>query len=257
MERIKTNIVKLEKLYKRPCEKWLSRFKDGKIDAHDAFIKYGQEYEWLYENSPYDLIGWQIENNCFDWERFSWAVAEFCPEHFDKEKFNWKDCSMWVVEYCPEHFDPEKYNWENHSSAIAVHRPEYLIPEKYNWKKHSWFVVEYCPDKIVPELLNWDDVDVILQIIKTNPELLKLRPKKSTNSEVKQIEESDYDNLSERAKEEIKNYFPTVRFENKFDWELQLFSADDIADFAVKFHLKKIQEDFEVILDKLKIYIHK
>ncbi|MCA1980090.1 MAG: hypothetical protein LDL10_00945 [Calditerrivibrio sp.] len=42
--------------------KWLKRFRHGKIDAHKAFIKYGQEYEWLYENSPYDLIGREIDN---------------------------------------------------------------------------------------------------------------------------------------------------------------------------------------------------
>ncbi len=51
--------------------------------------------------------------------------------------------------------------------------------------------------------------------------------------------ENDYNNLIRQAKEEIKSYFPTVRFEHKFDWELQLFSADDMAAFAVDFYKKK------------------
>jgi len=57
MGKIKTNIIELSKLYKRPCKDWLKRFDgNGKIDAHEAFKKYGQQYNWLYENSPYDLL---------------------------------------------------------------------------------------------------------------------------------------------------------------------------------------------------------
>jgi hypothetical protein len=96
MKRIKTNIIELDKLYKIPCKEWLERFENGKLDAHEAFKKYGEKYEWLYKNSNYDLIGWEIENNCFDWEKNSWAVAQFCKRKLDVNKYNWKD-HYWAV----------------------------------------------------------------------------------------------------------------------------------------------------------------
>lgn len=111
MERIRTNIVELKKLYAIPCETWLLRFTDGKLDAHQAFRDYGEMYGWLYENSPYDLIGWEIDNNRFDWDRYSWAVAKYCPENLNDEQYNWKDYSHYVAVYCPERIDPERYNW--------------------------------------------------------------------------------------------------------------------------------------------------
>jgi len=149
MERIKTNIIELEKLYKTPCKEWLKRFDEqGKLDAHQAFKKYMQQYEWLYKNSPYDLIGWEIENNCFDWKKNSWVVAKCCPDKFDPERYNWQKSSWAVAKYCPEKLDPERYNWERCSVAIAEHCPEHLDPERYNWEEYSWAVAEYCPDKL-------------------------------------------------------------------------------------------------------------
>ena len=123
MKRIKTNIIELDKLFANPCPKWAKLFVNGKIDAHEAFKKYKPEYEWLYENSNYDLIGWEIENGCFDWEKHSWAVAQYAPQYFDPEKYNWEDYSDYIVRYCPEYFDPEKYNWYMHSWAVESFAP--------------------------------------------------------------------------------------------------------------------------------------
>jgi len=101
--RIITNIIELNRLYEKPCDTWLERFnKKGRIDAHKAFIKYGERYDWLYQNSNYDLIAWEIENDCFDWEKHSWAVAQYCPEKLDPERFNWEEQSWAVAKYCPE-----------------------------------------------------------------------------------------------------------------------------------------------------------
>jgi len=95
--RIATNIIYLNELYVTPCEPWLSRFdKDGKMDADEAFRLYGEYYDWLYENSPYDLISWQIDNDKFDWELYSKYVVKYCIDKFDSNKYNWKDYS-WAV----------------------------------------------------------------------------------------------------------------------------------------------------------------
>lgn len=126
-ERIKTNIIKLSKLYKTPCKKWLKRFVDGKIDAHDAFKKYGEQYTWLYKNSPYDLIGWEIKNDCFDWVKHSWLVARHCQQYVDKEKYNWIEQSWAVAKFCSQYMDKDRYNWERHTWAVRLYCPKYLI----------------------------------------------------------------------------------------------------------------------------------
>jgi len=110
--RIITNIVSLDKLYTVPCcDKWFDRFVDGKIDAHKAFIEYGKEYHWLYENSPYDLVGWEVINDCFDWFSNSRYVAQYRPDFIEpnKHRYNWKRHSWAVALYCPEKlkFKPE------------------------------------------------------------------------------------------------------------------------------------------------------
>jgi hypothetical protein len=103
MRRVKTNIVELKKLKKQPCYEWLQRFDEkGKIDAHRAFELYGEKYEWLYKNSNYDLISWEIENDCFDWQKHSWAVAQFCKKKLDINKYNWKEHYWAIAMYCPE-----------------------------------------------------------------------------------------------------------------------------------------------------------
>ena len=146
MKRIKINIIELEKLYKTPCKEWLERFENGKIDAHEAFKKYGEQYEWLYLNSPYDIIGWQIEHDCFDWKNYSRYVAQYCPEYIDPDKYNWEEYSVEIAKYCPEHLDKERYNWDWHSWAVAQYCPEKIDPDKYNWELHSWAVIQYCPE---------------------------------------------------------------------------------------------------------------
>ena len=45
---------------------------------------------------------------------------------FDTEKFNWEKCSYYVAEYCPEHFDSEKFNWEKYSNYVAQYCPQFM-----------------------------------------------------------------------------------------------------------------------------------
>ncbi|MCA1980099.1 MAG: hypothetical protein LDL10_00990 [Calditerrivibrio sp.] len=184
MERIKTNIVEINKLYIAPCKDWIKRRRElvvnGKIDIHQAFIEYGEEYEWLYENSPYDLIGWEIENGCFNWEehsqyvalfcpeyipgnedKYNWEkngkeIAEYCPKYFDKERFNWKKDSAYIAVFYPELFDSEKFNWKKYSWVVAQHCPQFLDPNKYNWEKYSWDIAQYCPQHLDPTKYNWE-----------------------------------------------------------------------------------------------------
>ena len=148
MERLKTNIIELNKLYKTPCESWLRRFVDGKLDAHEAFKKYGQQYLWLYNNSPYDLIGWEIDNDCFDWEKHSGAVAMLCPEYLDPERYNWDMCSSKVAAHCPDRIDPERFNWARNSSDVAWYCPDKIDPERFDWEGAELFVKAYCPEKL-------------------------------------------------------------------------------------------------------------
>ena len=149
MGRIKTNIIELNKLYRKPCKGWLERFENGKIDAHEAFKKYGEQYGWLYGHSNYDLIGWEIENKVFNWEQYSWAVAKYCSEYIDAKKYNWEKHSWVIAKYCPEHLDPDKYNWDEDSWAIAKYCPDKIDPERYNWEDSSWAIAKYCPEKMI------------------------------------------------------------------------------------------------------------
>ena len=138
-------IVELKKLRKKPCGDYLQHFVDGKADALELFRLEGGQYDWLYNHSNYDLISYEIEQGIFDWEEYSWAVAQYRPQHFDSDKYNWERCSWYVARYCPQHFDPEKYNWEKYSYFVAQFCPQYLDAEKYNWEKHESYVREYCP----------------------------------------------------------------------------------------------------------------
>jgi hypothetical protein len=142
----KTNIIELSELGDLPCEEWLERFVDGKIDAHKAFKLYREEYKWLYKNSHYDLIGWEIENNCFDWKENSCYIAQFCPQYFDPNKYNWKYFSGEVAQYCPQYFDSKKFNWKYFSPAVAEYCPQHFDKDKYNWKNSTWAIKIYCPD---------------------------------------------------------------------------------------------------------------
>ena len=90
-----------------------------------------------------DVISWLIDNNQFNWEEYSVAVAEYCPNKLDPEKFNWGEYSWAIAEYCPDKLDTERYNWQAWSHYVAKHCPDKLVPEKFNWKEHSWFVAEF------------------------------------------------------------------------------------------------------------------
>ena len=143
--RVVTNLVKLVELKQKPCEKWLKYFdKNGVADAHEAFIsEYDYPYTWLYENTNIDLISWEIENNCFDWENNSWVVAKYCPDKLDPDRFNWESASWAVVQFCPDKFDPDRFNWKRHSWAVAEYCPDKLDPDRFNWREYSWALAIY------------------------------------------------------------------------------------------------------------------
>jgi len=109
-------IIELENLTTVPCDEWRLRFENGKLNVHLAFIEHGQQYAWLYAHSSYDLIAWQIENNCFDWEENSCYVAQFCSRLLDKEKYNWKKDTWAVAKYCYHLLAPQLYNWRKYSN---------------------------------------------------------------------------------------------------------------------------------------------
>lgn len=151
MQRIKTNIIEISKLYKKPCDAWLELFLNKKLDAHVAFKKHGEQYKWLYNFSPYDLIGWEIDNGVFDWERHSIYNAWFVPQYFDKEKYNWTKYSGTVILYSPQLFDASKFNWKEKSGLVAKFLPQFLnekTKDLYNWDKDYKSVKLYCPEKL-------------------------------------------------------------------------------------------------------------
>jgi len=145
MERVVTNLVKLNELKRRPCVEWLKYFNENGIaDVHEAFVKENNYDYWsLYHYSNIDLIAWEIENNCFDWERFSWAVASYCPNKIDPDKFDWKRQSWAIAKYCPNKIDPHRFNWEEDSWAVALYCSDKLDPHRYSLD-YGWAVKEYC-----------------------------------------------------------------------------------------------------------------
>jgi len=170
-------IIKLDKLRKTPCENWLNLSdEEGNLDVQKAFEAYGSEYSWLYAHSDYDLIEWQIQNNCFDWETYSFIIAQCCPKHFDKERFNWKKCSHHVVACCPQHFDKHLFNWENFSHFVTGYCPEHFDKHLFNWERFSGHLVADCPEHFDAELFNWKKYS--WAVAQYCPELLHLKPKK-------------------------------------------------------------------------------
>jgi len=139
-------IIELDKLRQVPCNKWLRLFEDGKLNVQKAFEDYGVQYAWLYKNSDYDLIAWEIENECFNWWKDSWLLAYCCPDNLNPELFNWYEDSWAVAEHCAEHFDKDLFNWEGYSHYVVKHCPEHFDPKLYNWKDFSWVVEKYCPE---------------------------------------------------------------------------------------------------------------
>jgi len=57
MNRIVTNIVNINELTEKLPDHWLTLLENDKyLDMHEVFLKYGEHYNWLYENSNIDLI---------------------------------------------------------------------------------------------------------------------------------------------------------------------------------------------------------
>jgi len=109
-------IIELEKLTEAPSKELLVLFENGKLNVHLAFIEHGEAYKWLYAHSSYDLIAWEIENDCFNWEEHSCYLAQFCSSKFDKEKYNWKRDSWALAKYCYHLLAPQLYNWRKYSN---------------------------------------------------------------------------------------------------------------------------------------------
>jgi len=152
----KTNVLYLHECRKMPYEEYEKLFNErdeyGRrfVLINRAFSILGEEYEWLYQNTEVDYIGWQIEQGKFNWEKYGWLVPQYCPQNFDADKFNWQEHSWAVAAYLPERFDPEKYNWEKHSATVACYCPEHIDPEKYNWKDFAYAIAQYCPLSLDP-----------------------------------------------------------------------------------------------------------
>jgi len=109
-------IIELSKLKITPCKKWLVLFDENKkLDVHEAFKNHGEEYAWLYKYSDYDLIAWEIENNCFNWEAFFLIVPYFSNETL---RSNWKDLSWLIAECYSERFDRNTHNWKKDYSYV-------------------------------------------------------------------------------------------------------------------------------------------
>jgi len=149
-------IIKLEKLRETPCNKWLKLFKEGELNVHEAFKEHGTQYEWLYKYSDYDLISWQIKNECFNWEEHSYLLPKHSPSKFDSDKFNWEKHSSHLAEYQPNLLDTERFNWEWASWAVAIYCSHLLDPDKYNWEEFSNTVVQYCPEYFEYDKYNWN-----------------------------------------------------------------------------------------------------
>ena len=163
MEKIKTNLFKMSDFSKPVCAKWEKIWLENQnekeeIDLNFWFKHYEVDYHYIYEyNETKDLIGWQVDNNCFNWDKYFHNLLQYCPEHFDSEKYNWGENSDYVARYCPEHFDKNKYNWENFSWAIAQYCPEFFDSEKYNWEKSSWAIARYCPEKLKTKIEHFEN----------------------------------------------------------------------------------------------------
>jgi len=113
-------VIKLKELRITPCKEWLVLFENGKLDAHKAFEEHGEQYGWLYAYSDYDLIAWEIENDCFNWEAFYLIAPCFCKESFKHNKSNWKDFSWKIAEYYSERFDRNTHNWKKDYSLNNI-----------------------------------------------------------------------------------------------------------------------------------------
>jgi len=101
--------IRLEKLRKVPCDTWLKLFdKEGKLDVHKAFQEHGEQYDWLYKNSDYDLIAWQVENECFNWERNWGAYFKHGSNNSKNKKMTTeKEYPVFPVAITEDDFDEE------------------------------------------------------------------------------------------------------------------------------------------------------
>ena len=160
-------VIDLQKKY----EAWSDR-EEEELREWRNYI--GELYAFVYQRTHIDFIGWQIDNGLFDWERNSWAVAKYCPHHFDASRFNWTRHSAYVAEYCPHHFDASRFNWRCYSWLVAKHCPHHIDPERFNWKEHSKYVAQYCPQYLDPTRYNWDED--LWAVESYCPHLLYLKP---------------------------------------------------------------------------------
>lgn len=175
----KNRVINLYRLLEKLC---FSCYKEAK-GFLDAYSLRNDEYFTYYWNSDYDLIGFDIENNNFDWEIYSWLVAIQFPEYLDPEKYNWEDHSWAVAQFCPEKLDPDKYNWLRYANYVAMFCPEKFDCEKFkekfdsdkfNWDRDSWIIAKFCPSLLDPDKFNWKNSEWAVE--KYCPEKLSLKP---------------------------------------------------------------------------------
>ena len=83
-KRIITNLISEDNLKAKLNGFWNRFFNEnGVADVRKILNKVPAKYvyEWIYQNTNIDLIGWQIQNNCFDWDKYEWVVKKYCPEY--------------------------------------------------------------------------------------------------------------------------------------------------------------------------------
>lgn len=152
-------IVELDKLKKQPCAEYLKYFKDGKVDALKVFKKLGYRYFWLYQNSEYDLIEYEVREGIFSWRKHLGFLIHFRPHLINPDKLSKKQWLLHghiIAQFKPEAVADKRFNWKYHSRAVAIHCPDMIDPKKFNWEKDSDVVAKYCPHKIDPKRFNWE-----------------------------------------------------------------------------------------------------
>jgi len=69
-------VIDLKELTEVPCDEWLRLFnKDGKLNLYDVLFD-ERACRWLIENSKYDVVAWEKENNTGNLLPFTSAMEE-------------------------------------------------------------------------------------------------------------------------------------------------------------------------------------
>lgn len=145
---------KLVNRYKKIMLKYIqSKFDNIYLDLNKESIKDNMVIFFIHKQTNIDLIGQQIENDCFDWFKSSRYIPQFCPKYFNSEKFNWEYVEELIWQQ-PKLFDSEKFNQDKYSYLIPMYCPEYFDVQKYNQDKYTEVAMAYVPELIDNDKIN-------------------------------------------------------------------------------------------------------